>query len=471
VEIATPINVAGGTLMHGDEGAGRTMHEDARNATAFLWHAWFLALATTLTDLNTILPALIVHAGGTSFEVGILTAIMIGTPILGQLIFASYLHLKPRKKGFLLLGINLRILALILVAVLLWGVEISSRQAFSGGATRGLVMLIMLIFAIAGTFAGIAYTDLLGRSLPKARRPMFFVVRQVLTSVGFLISALIARKVLACYTYPWNYVWLFSTASGLLLVASFGFWALKEEAVAGSAAQLTFARVLRSLPARFRADRELRRYIYLVNLTGFGLTLMPFYVTLVKERHGLTGEQVGTYLLANIVGMIVSNFLWARVVRRHGFRGVIRGCVICGALLPVLALVLVHSSTAAYLIVFVLMGAALSARRIAFPGLLIEITTAENRALHMGMVGATSFSTAIFPILAGGLIATVGYAPVFILGSLLVAWAFRFTGVHGGGTRRPPPAPRKGRHTLSDAVLLRLGHAGKDREDRPLPPP
>ena len=69
--------------------------------------------------------------------------IMIGTPILGQLLFAGYLHLKPRKKGFLLLGINLRILALALVAVLLWRVETSSGQTFSSGATRGLVMLIM----------------------------------------------------------------------------------------------------------------------------------------------------------------------------------------------------------------------------------------------------------------------------------------------------------------------------------------
>jgi MFS family permease len=315
------------------------------------------------------------------------------------------------------------------VAVLLWGVETPSGPALSGGATRGLVMLIMLVFAIAGTFAGIAYTDLLGRSLPEARRAMFFVVRQTLTSVGFLISALVARKILACYAYPWNYVWLFSIASGLLLVASFGFWALKEDEVARPAAGLTFTRVIRSLPARLRADTELRRYIYLVNLTGFGLTLMPFYVTLVKERHGLTGEQVGTYLLASIVGMIASNYLWARVVRRHGFRGVIRGCVICGTSLPPLALVLVHSSPGVYLIVFVLMGTALSARKIAFQGLLIEITTAENRALHMGMVGATSLSTAIFPIVAGGLISTVGYAPVFFLGSLLVAWAFRFTAV------------------------------------------
>ncbi len=411
------------------------MHRHARNAYAFFWHAWFLALATTFTDLNTILPSLIVHAGGTSLEVGILTAIMVGTPILGQLLFASYLHLKRRKKGFLLLGINLRVLALALVAVLLWRVEAATEETLSGGAIRGLVMLVMFVFAIAGTFAGISYTDLLGKSLPEGRRAWFFLVRQVLTSVGFLISALIAREVLACWTYPWNYVWLFSAAAGLLLVASLGFWALEEREVAGPEVELTFGRVLRSLPARLKADADLRRYIVLVNLTGFGLTLMPFYVSLAKERHGLTGEQVGTYLLASIVGMIASNYLWARVVRRHGFRGVIRGCVICGAVLPLLALTLIHASIGVYLIVFVLMGAALSARKIAFQGLLIEITTAENRALHMGLVGATSLSTAIFPIVAGALIVAVGYTPVFVLGSLLVASAFRFTPQHATARR------------------------------------
>lgn len=60
------------------------MNQHSRNFYAFLWHATFLALTLTLTDVNTILPALIVKAGGTAMHIGLLTAIMVGTPIVGQ---------------------------------------------------------------------------------------------------------------------------------------------------------------------------------------------------------------------------------------------------------------------------------------------------------------------------------------------------------------------------------------------------
>ena len=37
---------------------------------------------------------------------------MIGLPLVAQLLFAGFLHTRPRKKPYLLLGINLRVLAL-----------------------------------------------------------------------------------------------------------------------------------------------------------------------------------------------------------------------------------------------------------------------------------------------------------------------------------------------------------------------
>jgi len=121
---------------------------------------YFLPLPTTFTNINTILPSMVVKAGGSNFQVGLLTAIMIGTPIIGELLFASYLHLKERKKPFLLLGINLRVLALVLVSLILW-----QTGRYSDSSTIFLIFALMFIFAISGTFAGVSYSDILGKSL------------------------------------------------------------------------------------------------------------------------------------------------------------------------------------------------------------------------------------------------------------------------------------------------------------------
>jgi MFS family permease len=77
-----------------------------------------------------------------------------------------------------------------------------------------------------------------------------------------------------------------------------------------------------------------------------------------------------------------------------------------------------------FLSVFFLMGVAISARKIAFDGLLIEITTNTNRALYKGIVGATSLTTALFPLIAGTIIYRFGYGPVFLVVSALVASAW-----------------------------------------------
>lgn len=390
-----------------------------RNYYAFQWHAIFFALTVTFTEINTVLPSLIVKVGGGTFQIGLLTAIMVGTPIIGQLLFASYLHTQPRKRGFLLLGVGLRVTALAIVALILLVAERILPQTLIT-----LVFVLMFVFSLSGTFAGVSYTDILGKSLAVEQRNRFFVSRQILTSVAFLISAPVSRWVLGHFEYPYNYAWMFGLAAGLLFIASFGFWALDEPAVQPSTEAHSFLKVLRAVPKHLRDNPPLLRYILLVNLTGFGLTLMPFYVVYASQHYGLTGEQVGNYLMVQIAGMILSNILWGKLVNKFGFRGVVHGCIVCGTLLPVLLLTLSGMALPIFLSVFFLMGVAISARKIAFEGLLIEITTNTNRALYKGIVGATSLTTALFPLVAGGLILWIGYAPVFLAVSILVASAW-----------------------------------------------
>ncbi|RLB47049.1 MAG: MFS transporter, partial [Deltaproteobacteria bacterium] len=267
-----------------------------RNYHAFLWHAGFLALTSAFTDMNTVLPSLVVKAGGGTVLIGLLTAIMVGTPILGQLLLASYLHMKRRKKGFLLLGIKLRVVALAAVSLILY------RSASLPAATLiTLVFLLMFLFSSAGTFAAVSYTDILGKSLQPQRRGSFFVNRQIITSLAILASAPISRWILKTHEYPYNYIWLFGLASLLLLVASGGFWYLREPVIEPADDAQSFMAVLRAIPRQLRECPQLRHHIFLVNLTGFGLTLMPFYVAYASQHHGLTGEQVGSYLMVQIV--------------------------------------------------------------------------------------------------------------------------------------------------------------------------
>jgi len=62
-----------------------TKKTSKHNYYALLWHALFLSLAKNFMDVDTIIPAMVIDAGGTSVHIGLLTAIMLGGSHLSQL--------------------------------------------------------------------------------------------------------------------------------------------------------------------------------------------------------------------------------------------------------------------------------------------------------------------------------------------------------------------------------------------------
>src|SRR6056297_2938302 len=150
-----------------------------RNYRAFLWHAIFLSITVTFTEVNSVIPAMVLQVGGGEFHIGIVTAIMIGVPLIAQLNFAGFLHGKQRKKPYLLAGINLRVLSLALIGITL--------MVAPQLGTVGALLLIygeLLLFTTSGAFAGISYVDLVGKSFPRELRQRFFTRKQMISSIG-----------------------------------------------------------------------------------------------------------------------------------------------------------------------------------------------------------------------------------------------------------------------------------------------
>ena len=162
-----------------------------RNFKSLLWHAGFLSLAQVFMDVDTIIPAMLVDAGGSAMQIGILTAIMLGGSSFTQLLYAPFVSNHPFKKKFLLLGINSRVFALLGLALMLY---------FSARVDESIIILMIFvlisIFSFGGAFANVSYTDILGKSIMQGSRKSFFSTRQVITAIILFFSALVAKKVL-----------------------------------------------------------------------------------------------------------------------------------------------------------------------------------------------------------------------------------------------------------------------------------
>ncbi len=387
-----------------------------RNFWAFTWHSFWLALAQTFADRNTVLPGLILLVGGTKMELGILTSILIGVPIFAQLLFAAFLSRKRLKKFFLLIGIYLRVFAF---GGVVWTLSLANEV--TSWTIILLVYFWMILFTVSGAFAGVSYTDVLGKSIKGDTRKKFFVVRQFFSSLGILISALAVRQILHSFNYPKNYELAFSLAAVLLFVAALGFIAIKETPTKIVDEHFTFIQLVKSIPKVFRRDKNLKYFIIISNLVGFSFTVMPFYIALAKERYHLNEQLIGNFLLFQILGMILSNFVWNFIVKKYSFKGMLKATIIIEGLLPLIAIIFSnYFPIEFYSILFFFTGSAISAHKISFGGMLLEISTETNRALYTGIYGALSLTVAFFPLLIGPLINVLNYNALFIVLGLLI---------------------------------------------------
>ena len=389
------------------------------NFINFLWHSVFLALASNFMDVGTIIPSMLIKAGGTAFQLGLLTAIMIGGTRIFQLIFASNLSKKIYKKKFLLIGINLRVISLIALSFVFYKSSILNNEVIIL-----LIFLFMTIFALSGSYAAISYNDILGKSVKQKSRKHFFSLKQTISSIGFFISALIVRDLLKRFEYPYNYSVLFFCAGILLLIGTLGFWNIRE-----FPSKITYKKNIidffKLIPSEIRKNSNLKNYLLIINSLGLGISILPFLILFAKDKFGLSSELIGNFLLYRTIGMLLASLTFYKIANKIDYKLLLKFSLFIGASLPIIAL-LFGNNQLFYQLLFILSGIFVATYTISNNGVLLEISTNENRALYTGIAGAGSILTTIFPIIAGFLIIKLGYITIFVSVSLLILSSFFF---------------------------------------------
>lgn len=125
---------------------------------SFLWHGLFLSLTMAMIDFNTVLPSLVDRLTEYKLIFGFLYSIMLGAPLLFNIVFSHYMKRHAYKKKFLLIGIYLRALSFLGMAVFV----------FLFGEKNPTIVItsfffLIFLFSISGGFAGLSYSDLIGK--------------------------------------------------------------------------------------------------------------------------------------------------------------------------------------------------------------------------------------------------------------------------------------------------------------------
>jgi len=389
------------------------------NFRAFIWHGIFLSLASNFMDIHTIIPSMLINAGGGAILLGLLTTMMVGGSGLMQIVFASFLSNKKQKKRPLIEAISLRVIALLFLALLLF-----MSNTISNSLLILFIFILISIFSFSGSFASISYTDIMGKSILDNKRKQFFSLKQVISSIGIFASVIIVRMLLKRFSYPVNYGILLLTAGILLFIASLGFWKIKEISVEVKKKH-SFLEFFKMIPQEISQNSNLKNYLFIINFIGLGFSFIPFMILFAKKNFELSAALIGNILLFKIIGMLVTSLILYKRSKHFEYKKLLYLSFVLGAFLPILSLIF-SNNYLAYQLIFILAGVFITASGIARNGILVEISSNENRAIYAGISGAGSVLPTIFPLVAGVLISVFGYYITFIVVSLIVSLSFVF---------------------------------------------
>ena len=382
------------------------------NYRSFLFHAAFLAFAQNFIDIDTVIPSMIVEAGGGAVHIGIMTAIMFGGSSLTQLLFAPFISNYSFKKKFLLLGINSRILSLLVLGLIL----IFSYK-FTGSYIVWVILLFLTLFSIGGAFANISYTDILGKSIVQSSRKRFFSLKLVISGIILFFSSLIARQILTSYQYPNSYAYMYFIAFLALLMASLGFWKVKE--TVPSKMEIKGVRKFFILiKNELKKNIRLKYFLGFINTMGVSLTLLPFIMLYAKENYFAQSAETGIFLLFKVAGGILMGFLLYLIAGRYKYKYLLYGNTILVLFIP--TIIIFSSAMPSFTTIFFLGGIIYTVYSITLNGVLLEISDNTNRTLYTGIAGAGSIIPAIFPLVGGQIIKLYGFTPFLMLFMLIV---------------------------------------------------
>ncbi len=377
------------------------------NFRSLIWHAGFLAFAQVFIDVDTVIPAMFIEAGGSALQVGILTAIMLGGASFTQLFFAPFISNYNFKKKFLLLGINARMLALLSMALLLFFTD-----KLPPNLIVWFIYILIGLFSFGGAFANISYTDIMGKSVLAESRKKFFSVRLVLNGLVFLLAATFASRLVSAVQYPQNYAWMFVVGFIALTLASLGFWNLRE-VVPSRLPIPSFKAFIHLFRKELKDNPNLPSFIGFINTQGISIAFLPFIILFAKETTGAGAGDTGNYLLFKIVGSVGAGFSLFLLSGKFRYSWLLVGNAVLASVLPVILLTFGASSPIPLL--FLAGGISFAVYQVSMNGVLLEVSGNANRALYTGITGAGNIIPALFPLLAGWLINQYGFNTFFVI--------------------------------------------------------
>jgi len=381
-------------------------------------HGFFLAIGTTIAEPSTILPLMVSFFGGSPILVGFFAALLRGGAIIVQLFAAFQAQSYPYMLNYLR-----RVFLMRFVAWFFIGVAIIVFGGNHPTITLVCIGLGLFVFSFSAGFGAIYFKEIVAKIFSHKFRGKTMAYRQFFTALGALISGTLAGMVLEQYEPPYSFGYLFIISSVLMGLGYLAFGSVDEPVKEKTAKRISsFKAFLQNSFEILREDKQLQVQVVTFLLAYGYLIALPFIILDAQEKINLTGTAVGILITAQMVGAMLSNFLWGKL----SGNGLNKRTANIALLFHILAVLLAFeaSGLTTYMVIFFLVGAGTDGNRIASGNLILALAPEEKRPVYVALqINIVSFG--MFFSILGGLVLHFGsYLFLYALTLVLLVAAF-----------------------------------------------
>lgn len=357
--------------------------------------------------------------------VGLFAALLRGGAVIVQLFAAFHAQSYKLMMPYLRRIFFVRFLSWFFIgaAILLFGKDYPN-------ITLASIGFGLFIFSFSAGFAAIYFREIMAKIFSHKFRGKTMAYRQFFSGAGGLLSGALAAWILESFDAPQSYGYLFIISSFIMALGYIAF-ALVDEPIKEevSKKERSFKEFLKNSYAILKADKNLQIQVTTFLLAYGYLIALPFIILDAQQKIELDGVAIGSLITIQMVGAMLSNFLWGNL----SGNGRNRLTAKLSIFFQIVAIVLAFngSSLYEYMIIFFLVGASMDGSRIASSNLILKIAPVEKRpvyiALQMNIVSLGMFFSIIGGVILHYLNYTVLYssAILMLLGALYLSFKLR----------------------------------------------
>ena len=386
-----------------------------------LIHGTFFTGGQAFGSPDIILPVFLHHFTTSKILVGLSSTLLgslggIGN-VLPQLFVANRLEAKIHKKPVLLVAITGRALCwglLSLITLLL--------TESHPNLTVFFLFVFLLVFTVMGGVASIPFYDIWGKALPPTVRGRFFGHRQFWGGILAVGSGFIAKTILGSrrINFPENFSLLFFLAFIFMGISYLALGSVREPLQEVHKEPLPFKSFLKKAFQILKSDDNYRYFLAVQILGGASAFALPFYVLYAKDVLHIETKMVGIFLVAQMIGSVVSNILWAYLSDFTGNKRVVQISTIIGIVPSLVVLFMPHQFPELFILLFTVIGFFVAGRVIGKTNFLLDIAPPKERPLYISVNGTLNISVMLFPLVGGIIVQHTSYTFLFIFTSVLV---------------------------------------------------